>query len=338
MSTIKPALWDADSIVPRQRVISDNDYAGDPDGLVQLAHLLLSPSVDVRGVIASHLGVDDPFSLGTQGFDASRGAERAATIAELCGRSDVPIATGFEGPLTAPRAPRESAGAHTIVREAMRDDSDTPLFVTCGGSLTEVADAWTLEPRIAGRFTLIWIGGHEYPSVAEPPPGGGDMEYNTGLDPIAAQILFNDSDIDIWQVPRSTYRTAIASRSELRRRMMPAGPLGDHLYRSLGGVVEFAASKGHHLGETYVLGDSPLVLLTALWTGFEPGPASSPWITRPCPRIEDSGLYAEHPHGRLIRVFTGLDNRLMMEDLFAKLDELAGLHVAQPSRNEIADD
>ena len=45
----------------RFRVISDNDYAGDPDGLYQLAHHLLSPSVEVRAVIGSHLAVDDPF-------------------------------------------------------------------------------------------------------------------------------------------------------------------------------------------------------------------------------------------------------------------------------------
>jgi purine nucleosidase len=43
---------------PRLRVISDNDYAGDPDGLFQLAHHVLSPSVDVRAVIGSHLAVD----------------------------------------------------------------------------------------------------------------------------------------------------------------------------------------------------------------------------------------------------------------------------------------
>src|SRR3954451_11785121 len=46
---------------PRVRVVSDNDYSGDPDGLYQLVHLLLSPSVDVRGVIGSHLAPGDPF-------------------------------------------------------------------------------------------------------------------------------------------------------------------------------------------------------------------------------------------------------------------------------------
>ena len=42
-------------VKPRMRVIIDNDLGGDPDGLFQLAHHLLSPSVEIRGIIASHL-------------------------------------------------------------------------------------------------------------------------------------------------------------------------------------------------------------------------------------------------------------------------------------------
>ena len=323
MPGIEHGDWRLDSIAHRQRVITDNDYGGDPDGLVQLAQLLLSPSVDVRGVIASHLGADDPFELGSRGTSAARGATQAMRIAELCGRSKIRIVAGDENGLFDRSTPRDSAGARMIVTEAMRDDTDVPLFVTCGGSLTEIASAWMLEPRIVERLTLIWIGGTEYPELAEPPPGGSDMEYNTGLDPIAAQVVFNDSDIDIWQVPRSTYRMAITSRAELRRRMLPAGALGRHLFQAIADIVDVAASRQHRLGETYVLGDSPLVLLTALWTSFEPWPASSPCITRPCPCIEDSGLYADRPDGRPIRIFTGIDNRLMLEDLYGKLAELA---------------
>ena len=40
---------------PRCRVITDNDYCGDPDGLVQLVHQILSPSA-VSGLGASGAG------------------------------------------------------------------------------------------------------------------------------------------------------------------------------------------------------------------------------------------------------------------------------------------
>ncbi len=35
------ATWRPELIAPRTRGISDNDYCGDPDGVVQLAHHLL---------------------------------------------------------------------------------------------------------------------------------------------------------------------------------------------------------------------------------------------------------------------------------------------------------
>ena len=39
----------------RMRVIIDNDFAGDPDGLFALAQIVESPSVDVRAIVCSHL-------------------------------------------------------------------------------------------------------------------------------------------------------------------------------------------------------------------------------------------------------------------------------------------
>jgi purine nucleosidase len=171
---------------------------------------------------------------------------------------------------------------------------------------------------------LVWIGGHEHDGLAEPPPGGTDMEYNLHIDPLAGQVVFDDSDLRIWQVPRDMYRTVIASRAELLVRMRPHGELGGHLFDALASVVGKAAAHGVPLGETYVLGDSPLVLLTALLTAFEPGPASSFHVTRPCPTIADTGLYEPNPRGRPLRVYTRLDNRLLLEDLYAKL----ALHAA----------
>ena len=43
-----------DFVKVRARVITDYDFRGDPDGLFQLAQQLLSPSVEVPGVIGSH--------------------------------------------------------------------------------------------------------------------------------------------------------------------------------------------------------------------------------------------------------------------------------------------
>src|SRR4051794_35620765 len=141
---------------PRFRVVSDNDYSGDPDGLYQLVHLLLSPSVDVRGVIGSHLAPGDEHD--PSDHTADNALREARKVLELLGRDDVEAVAGSNRGL----GDTPSRGAELIVREAMRDDTEAPLYVTLGAGLTELASAYRLEPAIAGRLTAVWIGGPEY--------------------------------------------------------------------------------------------------------------------------------------------------------------------------------
>jgi purine nucleosidase len=301
----------------RLRVVVDNDFGGDPDGLVQLAHHALSPSVELRFVIGSHLRRDDP-------FDASdTTADNAAALAEeilgLAGRADVRVLAGSNVGLADRTAPIESPAALALVAEAMREDVDTPLYVCAGAGLTEIASAWLLEPRIAERLTLVWIGGPEHPGLALPPPDAMPIEYNLLIDVVAASVVFGDSAIPIWQVPRDAYRQPLVSFAELRLRMAGEGPLGARLHAALDGVRTTAGAHGIDLGETYALGDSPLVLLTALQSSFEPDPSSSRYAVRETPGIGDDGRYVPVPGGRPMRVYIHLDTRLLVEDLFAKL-------------------
>jgi inosine-uridine nucleoside N-ribohydrolase len=306
-------------------VITDNDYAGDPDGLFQLVHLLLSPSVDVRLVVGSHLAPGDPFDPSdTTADDACVQVEQ---VLALLGRSGgVPVAAGSNVALTDARTPHDSAAARAIVAEAMREDTGLPLFAVFGGGLTELASAWLLEPRIAQRMTAIWIGGPEYgPGHGDgpfPPADAMYPEYNMRIDVTAAQVVFGDSDIPLWQVPRNAYRQTLASFAELDLRVGAAGPVGEWLMATLHRVEGFVSRAGGSIGETYVLGDSPLVLLTALQSSFEPDPSSSEYRVVPAPRIADDGSYRHCSNGRGIRVYTRLDVRLMLEDLYAKLARL----------------
>ncbi len=309
----------------RIRVIIDNDYSGDPDGLVQLAHHLLSPSVDIRAVIGSHLRPGDPFD--PSGNTADNACNRIRDVIAALGTAEAdapPIVAGSNTGLVDTATPIESAGARAIVDEAMRDD-DRPLYVACGAGLTELASAWLLEPRISERVTLVWIGGLEDPALAVPPPGADPVEYNQNIDVLAAQVVFNESAIPIWQVPRNAYRQALVSNAEAELRIRPHGAIGKLLFDSVDRVADMAARHGHPLGETYVYGDSPLVLLTALQSSFQPDPSSSEYAMRPAPHIRDDGTAdfdggaGSEGAGRPIRVYTRLDLRLMFEDLFAKL-------------------
>jgi inosine-uridine nucleoside N-ribohydrolase len=215
---------------PRMRIVVDNDFSGDPDGLVQLAHHALSPSVDLRLVIGSRLGPD------------------AREILALAGRDDVPVRAGSNAALADRTTPVAASAARALVAEAMRDDVGTPLYVCAGAGLTEMASAWLIEPRIAERLALVWIGGPEHPGLAVPPPGAMPIEYNLLIDVLAASVVFGDSSIPIWQVPRDAYRQTLASFAELRLRMAGQGPLGERLFAALDGVRTMAGEHGE-LGE-----------------------------------------------------------------------------------------
>ena len=309
--------WPIAADAKKVRVIIDNDLSGDPDGLVALAHHLLSPTVDIRGVIGTHLRPGDHWG-GQQADVPAEAARMARKVAKLCKRGDVRIVTGARPQLPDHATPLESDGVRLIIEEALREDTDTPLFVCCGASLTEVASAYLLEPRIAERLTVVWIGGHEH-EWAPVPPGAPDMEYNLNIDPVAGQVVFNESTLRVWQFPRDAYRQTLASRAELEHRMAATGKLGAFLFERLGAVASTVAGFGMIARETYVLGDSPLVLATALQAMFESDTSSCAWVEIPCPFIDDSGLYVSNPDGRPLRVFTRLDNRLWLEDFYAKL-------------------
>src|SRR4051795_7152471 len=107
---------------PRYRLISDNDYSGDPDGLYQLVHHLLSPSVDVRAVIGSHLAPGDPFAPSTeQATHAYQTVLEVLRLMHLTRR--VPAYQGSNTGLVDAATPQRSAGARAIVAEAMRTDT-----------------------------------------------------------------------------------------------------------------------------------------------------------------------------------------------------------------------
>jgi purine nucleosidase len=307
---------------PRARVIIDNDFSGDPDDLFQLAHHLLSPSVTIPFVIGSHLRPGDPFDPSDR--QADNAARIAGEVVDLLGLTGaVPVHAGSNVALTSPDEPIDTPAARAIIVEALRTDTQLPLFVALGAGLTDLASALLLEPRIADRLTAVWIGGGEHAGLADPPPGADPVEYNLGIDIAAARAVFERTWVELWQVPRDVYRQCLVSRVELERRVRPMGALGAYLVEAIDRVVERSEAAGGPMGETYVLGDSPLVLLTALQSSFQPDPSSSASVRMPTPRLTETGQYRADPEGRSMRVFTRVDTRLMFEDLFLKLELFA---------------
>lgn len=231
-----------DQLRARCRVLVDNDWAGDPDGLVALAHHLLSPTNRVVGVTSSLI---NPMFPGWED-GATRGSVIAAELLTLLG-ADAGIATGNE---TTWAPGHTSAASELIVAEALRDDP-LHLFLVCGGPLTNVAAALASAPEIAARCTLIWIGGsHEE----------GRFEYNRDTDPDAAASVLSTPGLVVEQFTVEAYRQCAYSLAELEADLATAGEVGAWLWRRFSGPLP----DGIELGAVWPLGDSPPVLLTAL--------------------------------------------------------------------------
>lgn len=312
-------------VKPRARVIIDNDYSGDPDDLIQTVHHLLSPTVEIPFFVPSHLSVGDPWDPSEQQASNAEAVLRKLLVT-MGVEKQFSIHRGAEKAIVDRGTPQDTPAARAIIAEALRTNTDMPLFYAAGAGLTDLASALLIEPAIASRMTLVWIGGPEYPDLALPPPGANGPEYNLRIDVAATQVVFA-SGINIWQVPRNAYRQVLLSYAELITSVGTQGKLGAYLQQSIEQVMERTGTIGFNIGEAYAMGDSPLVTLTALQSAFEADPSSSFYSLRPRPTIRDDGSY-----GRIetqlppIRVYTQIDNRLTYTDFFAKLQLWARAH------------
>lgn len=298
---IATATSAASRMIPEKvmaRVIVDNDFAGDPDGLVALAHQLLSPRTRTTHIISSFLSAEFTVPGVTVGQTAAQGRDIAVELVRRLKLASQPVVlAGAEHATTSSRAPSEAARA--IVAEAMHDDP-LPLWYTCGGPLTNLAEALTLEPRIATRMKVAWIGGGGYPD--------GGWEYNLAMDADAARTVIERSNVPLWQVPQPTYRQMQISVAELGADMRPISPFSRWLYDRFTSPPDFI-----DLGGGWPMGDSPLILLSAL------NAQSCVMREMPARRIGEKLDYGAEIPGRRITVMEEVDVRFIHADFLARL-------------------
>ena len=280
------------------RVITDTDAKNEADDQFAIVHALLSPKFDNVGLIAAHYGT------GRHADSMERSFQELELILDKMGFDRKIAYRGAAHPLPSPSKPVDSEGARLIIREAMKEDA-RPLYVTFLGPLTDMASAYLMEPRIADRVTVIWIGGGKYPN--------GGPEFNLGNDIHAANVVFS-SPIRVWQVPKNVYEMMPVSLAELQYRVSPCGEIGRYLFDQL---IEHSLEEGprksvFRTGESWVLGDSPAVGLILYEHRFE-----YDWIGAPL--ITQDMTYVHTRLNRPIRVYRHIDSRLILEDLYAKL-------------------
>jgi purine nucleosidase len=289
----------------RRRVLLNSDAKNEADDQFALVHALLSPTLDVRGIIPAHFGTS---RSSTSMLDSRAEVD---LLLDLLGRRDtVTVANGSGRALPDSRTPVDSPGARLIIDEA-NDAEGGELLIAFLGPLTDMASAILLDPGIVRPgVTVIWIGGPGYGDDVH--SFGSWPEFNLRNDIAAANVVFG-SGIALWQVPSTIYRLVNVGYSELRRRVQPHGDLGRYLVRQL---VEWNATHHPTPLESRSLGDSPAVgLMLEPWSGV---------FRRQSPvRFTADGHYEPSESGSPVLVLESYDVRFLLEDMFAKIADFA---------------
>jgi purine nucleosidase len=303
-----------------RRLIINTDAKNEADDQFAIVHALLSPSLDIRGIVPAHFG-----SSRTPTSRADSREEVDLLLGYLGMAEGVVVADGADAALADEFTASPSAGSRLIIDEAM--SSDERLFVAFLGPLTDMASAILEEPAIQDRdVVVVWIGG---------PPYGGTVpeyshEFNLTNDIAAANVVF-DSRLTIWQIPMSVYTMVGVGYAELEGRVRPCGPLGEYLTQQLIDVNTF-----HGLNMEYrSLGDSPAI-------GVVMNPSGAIWRDWPRPRFtadsrmieSDGASILDGPlsvtrtvetdrSNRTVRVAESIDSRWLLEDMFHKIEQFA---------------
>lgn len=289
------------------RVIVDTDAACECDDQYAIAHALMSPKVEVRGVIAEHFR--EPGSM-------ERSYEE---IRKLLALMELPMDLAYRGcdsAMVSEKDAQPSEGTDFIIEEARRGDL-RPLFVICQGAVTNVASALVKAPEIGKYMTILWVGGSNYPL--------GGYEFNT-LNDIHASNALLASDADIWMLPAEVYSTLQVGLEELYMKVAPCGALGKYLFdhtmkgnerisqmlmagrkpQQPADYLAFPNGGSWNFGDSCAIG----LLLSTNSGSFE---------MKRAPRICMDGRYEIPEDGKMIRYYTSVNTRFILEDFFAKL-------------------
>ena len=290
----------------KRRLIVNTDAKNEADDQYAIVHALLSPSLDVVGIVPAHFGERrSPHSM-------QESRDEVDLLLGLLGRTDVVVANGAPHAMRNAGTPVDSDGARLIARAAHEPG---PLFVIFLGPLTDMASALLLDPTIADNpdLTVVWIGGTPYDEITG---GEAQGEFNLSNDVISANVVFQ-SNLRVWQIPMSVYRMVGVGYAELDEKVAPHGELGAYLVRQL---KEFNAAHVDPEIEYRTLGDSPAVSVVL-------NPDGAIWRHRAVHVFgDDARMTNVVVEGRTVRVAESVDVRFLLEDMFAKLKA----HAARP--------
>ncbi len=206
-------------------VVYDNDETIDMYTDEYLMALASSGEIHLVGIVTSSaIAPYNPDVTSAEYQQMAREREAMARLARTSGFRHIPNPVrGVAGSLQKPTSgriedtnPIGSEGSRLIVKEARKASPERPLVVVEGGPLTTIADAYLLDPTIADKVVVAWLGGRLEGGV-------DDMgDYNGWSDGWAAYVVLEK--LRLVQFPFRRYAPSVPKAKLLE---LPASPLRD---------------------------------------------------------------------------------------------------------------
>lgn len=210
----------------RRDIVIDTDADNETDDQYALAWALLNPDdFRLRAIYAA------PF-LNFRCLNAGEGMRKSydeiRRLLSMFPERDVPVYPGARRFLTgAPPVPNPAADH--LIACSREYTPDHPLRIVAIAAITNIAAALRLDPTLAERCELFWLGGQRYGRSAE--------EFNFAGDPDAtATVLASGMPVALFPCA-GVAETLRLSLKRAKEAVRPQGALGRFLYSRLARMV-----------------------------------------------------------------------------------------------------
>ena len=201
--------------VPEGRVdaVLDTDTYNEIDDQFALSYMFLSPEkFNLKAIYAA------PFfnSHSTSPKDGmERSYDEIMKLLGLLNRNEY-VKNVYKGSvdyLIDETTAQESEAARHLVALAAEYSPERPLYVVAIGAITNVASALIMDPSIAEKIVIVWLGGHSLEYC-------DNKEFNLHQDIAAARVVFK-SEAPLVQLPCQGVVSGFATtKPELKEWLM----------------------------------------------------------------------------------------------------------------------
>lgn len=279
-------------------MVLDTDTYNEVDDQFALAYAMLSPErLKVEAIYAAPYHNDRSSGPG-DGMERSYD-EIVRLLATLGHTADNFVYKGSKRWLPSADRPVESPAAQDLVDRAMMRAIDDPLYVVAIGAITNVASALLMEPAIAARIVVVWLGGHSLDWHTA-------REFNLQQDTHASRHIL-DSGVPLLHMPCYPVTShLLTSLPELETLLAARNPLCDSL------IELYKAYLPNHFARAKEIWDvGPIAWLV--------NPDWVQSILAPSPILTDGLTWSIDGRRHLIRSAIQLKRNAIFADMFVKL-------------------